>query len=227
MLQAQPKSTSFSIPQLDPENFRNILQHSAITTGDYVAAGDRFETVRPGYQVVKDQMSVTNLELPVLSAGLSQDGRSVILQKPARKEALNYAIKLPINAKSGQTPQDNHQELPQQPSIDLLSDLTGIQTSWISTSGKQKWSGWLPHLDLEVARELISGSAEHSVLFGHLDSPGKLTLQTQLNLWQMLHPAVQPGVHLDYEYPPEIVTIVLKSKSPLMEGRWREHQTCK
>src|SRR5262249_44266999 len=41
--------------------------------------------------------------------------------------------------------------------------------------------------------------------------PGALSLKTKLDLWQMLRPAVQPGSKLDHTWPPEKVTLTLRS----------------
>jgi len=48
--------------------------------GKYAVAGQRFESFRPGYQVVKDQEDVPRHALPVLSAGITSDNRTVVLQ---------------------------------------------------------------------------------------------------------------------------------------------------
>ncbi len=107
--------------------------------------------------------------------------------------------------------------MPQHAAIDLLSDLTGVETAWRSVHGKKNpgtnWSGWLPHLDLGVAHAFTSASQEHARFFELLKKPGTLQLRAQLDLWSMLHPAVQPGAKLGYEYPPEVVTVVLKSRA--------------
>jgi putative heme-binding domain-containing protein len=42
-----------------------------------------------------------------------------------------------------------------------------------------------------------------------------LKVSGQLDLWQMLHPAIQPGSKLDYEPAPEVVTLTFKSRTPL------------
>ena len=44
--------------------------------------------------------------------------------------------------------------------------------------------------------------------------PGELTLRGQLDLTDMLRPAVQPGSKIDYEYPPESVTVTFNAASP-------------
>ena len=76
-------------------------------------------------------------------------------------------------------------------------------------AGDGAWDGWLPHLDLAVARAFTAGSAEHDRLWELLKQPGTLTLRTKLDLWQMLRPAVQPGSTLDYTLPDEKVTFLM------------------
>jgi putative heme-binding domain-containing protein len=99
--------------------------------------------------------------------------------------------------------------------MDLLADLTGVEAMWQAAQGEGRWTGWLPHLDLTAVRGLTTGSAAHGQLFKCIDRKGTLTLRGQLDLFSMLHPAVQPESKLDYEYPPESITLVLQSNSKL------------
>ncbi len=80
---------------LDPAQFKNLVHQSAMTMGRYVTAGERFESFRPGYQAVKDQREIPRYDLPVLSAGITPDNRTLILQSLPRTTAVNYAVKLP------------------------------------------------------------------------------------------------------------------------------------
>jgi putative heme-binding domain-containing protein len=86
---------------------------------------------------------------------------------------------------------------------------------WRDAAGGTNWSGWLPHLDLTAARVFTAASEEHARLFESLKTPGTLTFRAQLDLWQMLRAATQPGSKLDFEYPPETVTVVFKSGGAL------------
>jgi putative heme-binding domain-containing protein len=70
-------------------------------------------------------------------------------------------------------------------------------------------------LDLKVARELAVGSAPHDAFWKSLQGPGQLVLQTQLDLTDMLRPAVQPGSQIDFELPPEQVTVTFESSAPV------------
>jgi putative heme-binding domain-containing protein len=198
---------SFDRP-LDPAQLRNLAAQTKVTMGKYVSAGDRFETLRPGYRVVQDELATPRYEIPVLSASLLPDGRTLALATGPRGAAVNYAVALPGLGRSNTT-----DELPQHAAIDLLTDLTGIEAEWIGRG--TNWSGWLPHLDLKVTRELTAHSLDHAVLWKHAAQPGTLKLRAQLDLWQALRAATQPGTQLDYEYPPETVTVVFKSTGEL------------
>lgn len=200
---------------VEPARWRQVGSESRLTKGIHVAAGDRFETLTPGYQVVKDQSKTQRYEVPVLSAGLAADRRSLVLRTVPRTDASNYAMTLP----DGLTPEraQNHarRELMQHAAVDLLTDLTGVEAEWRDAAGKIAWTGWLPHFDLQVARELTTGSGEHARLFALLATPGILHLRGQLDLNLMLRPAIQPGASLDFEYPSETVTVRLNSSGAL------------
>jgi putative heme-binding domain-containing protein len=204
---------------IDPAQFRNLIAQSSITMGRYVTAGERFESFRPGYQAVKDQRQIPRYDLPILSAGITPDDRTLVLQSFPRTTAVNYAIKLPEGTNENRPCDPSRHELPQQAALDVLCDLTGVETLWQGAAGKtddnNHWSGWLPHLDLSVARALTAVSSEHARLFDLTKTPGMIELKARLDLWQMLHPAIQPGAKLDYEYPPEIVTVILKSRAKI------------
>ena len=97
--------------------------------------------------------------------------------------------------------------LAQVASVDLGYDLCGVDATWRPEAGDEAWSGWLPHLDLAVARAFTAGSAEHDRLWEAIKRPGRLTLSTKLDLWQMLRPAVQPGSTTGYTLPDEEVSL--------------------
>ncbi len=149
----------------------------SIEYGEFVAPGDRFESQRPGYEVVQRQLDAPRFELPMFASQVSSDGRTLVLNTGQHK------VRPPA------TP-SRCKELP--PSISGY-DLSGVLATWQSDDGSESWSGWLPHLDLAVARALTAGSVDHDRLWQLLSTPGRLTLQTKLDLWQMLRPAVQPG----------------------------------
>ncbi len=200
---------------VDPAQWRTLARDSRVTTGAFVAAGDRFESLRPGYQVVKDQVKVPRYELPVLSAGIAPDLRSLVVQTSPRTAVSAYALTLPEGTGTARPHDAARHQTPQHAAIDLLTELTGIEVQWRDAAGQHQWSGWLPHFDLTVARELTSASEEHRRLFALLKTPGSLRLRGQLDLHLMLRPEIQPGAKIDFEYPTETVTIALKSSARL------------
>ncbi len=195
---------------LDPALVKEFAKQITVTQGKYVSAGDRFETIRPGYQAVQNQLLAPRHVVKILSTALSADRRSLLLRTEPRKEAANYAISLPRTNFS-----TNAKDLPQEPSTELAHDLTGVEAEWQNSAGTEKISAWLPHLDFNVAHAFTKQSAAHDSFWSNIAKPGALKIRTQLNLWQMLRSATQPDSKLDFEYPSETVTVVLKSKSPL------------
>ncbi len=199
---------------VDPVRWRGLAAASRVTRGPYVAAGDRFETLAPGYKVVKEQAQVARHDVPVLSAGLAQDLTSLVLRTAPRIHPEPYAVQLP-DGPEAKRPASAPGERPQHAAIDLLTDLAGVEAEWRDAAGRIEWKGWLPHLDLAVARELTAPSAEHARLFALLRQPGRLTLRTQLDLHLMLRPAIQPGAKIEFEYPAETVTLALRAPARL------------
>src|SRR5204863_3143622 len=98
---------------LDPGSLTNLSKRVTITRGKYVSAGDRFESLRPGYQAVQDQLVAPRYDVPVLSTLLTADRHALLLRTPPQFVAENYAITLPGFARS------NAPTLPQQDTIDL------------------------------------------------------------------------------------------------------------
>jgi putative heme-binding domain-containing protein len=201
---------------LDPAALRDLTRKTRIESGRFVGAGDRFETIRPGYQVVYDQLSASRFGQDVLSTSLSPDRRTLTVTTKPRTESVNYAVTLPTprsaGLRSGTLADGNDRARSEtgapHDEIDLLTDLTGVEAQLLSDGGKALWTGWLPHADLDVARELTRGSAEHDRLWALMEQSSLLLLRGQLDLWQMLQPAIQPGSTLDYERPRETVKVV-------------------
>ena len=70
-------------------------------------------------------MATPRYEIPVLSASLLPDGRTLALATAPREAAVSYAVALPGLGRSNTT-----DELPQHAAIDLLTDLTGVEAEW-------------------------------------------------------------------------------------------------
>jgi putative heme-binding domain-containing protein len=198
---------------LTPAQAAGLGVGGGIEFGRAVAAGDRFETVRPGYKAVQDQLRQPRTPLPVRAARVADDRRTVVLTTDPHPEAVGYALTLPgLGRPLG--PDAKRGELPQAPATDLAYDLTGVDAAWKSADGSETWAGWLPHPDLGVARPFTAGSAGHDGLWALARRPGTLTLRAALDLRGMLRPAVQPGSQLDHAPAPERVTLTVRSRSP-------------
>src|SRR5262249_9917013 len=140
--------------------------------------------------------------LPVHSVQVMADGRTLLLATALHPEPAGYALTLPGLGRPAK-PDPKRGELAQVPATDLQYDRCGVEAAWRPKAGEGAWSGWLPHLDVGVARALTRASAGHEELWAKSRQPGELTLRTTLDLRDMLRPAVQPGSRIDYEWPAE------------------------
>jgi putative heme-binding domain-containing protein len=211
---------AFDLEPNKSEHF-TLPSKPTIEFGRYVAAGDRFESLRPGYQVVHDQLMTPRFDLPVFGVRLV-GGNVLSLATAVHPEAATYVVTLDGLGRPPRFPGGD--ELPQVAETDITYDLCGVEAVWRQREWTRSWSGWLPHFDLQVARELTRKSDMHDELWTllrlgprqHLGpGPGDLTLRTKLDLWQMLRPAVQPGARIDHQWPEERVTLVFRAASPL------------
>ncbi len=226
--QAQPIATWAESPNeirvafnqpLDPLKLRNLTGQSTIQYGDYVRAGDRYETLVPPYAVVQRQLMSSRFDLPVASASLTTDLRNIILSTAALKVDSHFAITLPREQSTESNAKPSPHALTE---LDLTQD--GVQVTWNpsnkaitqhASSQSATLATWIPHLDLSVAKQLTAGSQQHDALWQALASAGELTLKTKVNLHSLLRPAVQPGSKLDYQWPPETVFFEVRSSQPI------------
>ncbi len=182
------------------ESMKQLGSLSTITYGSYVAAADAFESIRPGYAVTKLQQATARYDLPILSTSVTSDRRTLILTTAKHPASVGYALSLPGLGR--EFAKGDPTAIPQLPAIDLAYSLHGVEAHWKSLDGSvAEWNGWLPHLDLELARAMTHGQQQIAGLWDRLHSPGVLTLKTQLDPHGLFYPTVQPNSTLDY--PPE------------------------
>lgn len=170
-------------------------EKTRIEAGRYVNAGDRYETIRPGYQVVRDQMSAPRRWVEVQSLSLSADRRTIVLRVPRQTDPVTYAITLPM-PKTWLTKEG----IGQQAEMDVALTLNGIQATL--EGGNESLRAVLPHASPAVAREFTAGSAEHEDFFrelGHGDQTRALTLRGGIDVENIFVPAIQPGATLDWD----------------------------
>jgi putative heme-binding domain-containing protein len=196
---------------VDPQLLHDVVAQSKLTAGKFVRAGDRFETLWPGYAVVQAEKATPRFNVPIHSAQLTPDRRTLVLATDPLRAAVHYALTLPG---MGRPTKEAKGDLPQHAAIDLDFDLSGVEVNWSCVKGKWEWNGWLPTLDLDAARALTAGSAPHENFWKQLKEStykGDIRLKTQLNLIDMLRPAVQPGSKIDFELPAEQVTLAYET----------------
>ncbi len=199
---------------LDPLKLHQVAEKIQVEYGEFVRAGDRFETLVPPYAVVQRQLASRRNRLQVAGASLTSDLRTMIVSTAAMNANSHYAVTLPREEDLSTTAMAK-----QHPQIDLDFALHGVQATWKSADQVQDLpvgiTGWLPHLNLQVAREFTAGSSQHDALWSSIGDKGELTLRSKLDLHRVLRPIVQPGSKIDYEWPAESVTLVLSSTHPM------------
>ncbi|HEY2762117.1 MAG TPA: hypothetical protein VGI75_15270, partial [Pirellulales bacterium] len=74
---------------------RDVLTKTKLTGGRYVRAGDRFESIWPGYAAVQAQNATRRFDIPVRSAQITPDARTLILATDSVSQAVHYGLTLP------------------------------------------------------------------------------------------------------------------------------------
>ena len=203
---------------LDPQALKDLGSRIVIEGSEFADAAERFESFRPGYAVVDRQQHTARTAIEVYNVQLTADRRTLILSTAPHSAAMTYAIALPALVRAETQPG----QLKQLPDVDVQYDLGGVEATWQPDDNAVAWQGWLPHVHTDVAHAFTQRSATHEELWQQLAGAGTLTLHTSLNLRDMLRPAIQPGESIDYEFPPEEVTIVLTSNCRMeaaLDGR--------
>lgn len=196
---------------LDPARLRNLTGQTTITYGEFVAAGDRFETLKPGYAAVQRQMESARNSLPVDGVSVTSDRRTLVIATAPHLSTVQYAITLPpLERDQGKDKSTGTSSIQQASQIDLAYSLNGVLATWEpDDKTESSWSGVLPYLDFNVVNAFSSQDADSKRFQMILRRKGTLTLQTQLDLRNLVHPAVQPGSELAHEWPDEPVRVRL------------------
>ena len=195
---------------LDPASWGQVASKARLIYGRFVRAGERYETLAPPYQVVQIQATSRRYQLPVYDARVAEDEHTLVLRTGPQARGLWYALTLPRTHDSG-----TGKGLPQEPFIDVDYTLEGALAEVANKRGQMLWSGWLPHLDLDAARQFTAASPRHRRLWQLASEGTRWTLRAQLRLDHMLRPERQIGTRLDEPLPPEEVTVRFTANCPL------------
>jgi len=178
---ASPTETVIAFDRaLNAAAWRDLAARTKIEFGRYVTAADRLEKMWPGYAVVQMQQRQPRHSLIVKSARVGADGHSLVLETGPRAKTFNYSVSIGASKAWPDT------------SLDLAHDLAGLAAEWRGKSGA-KWTGWLPHPDFSAAKQFTRASGAHDELWKRVGETGTLALRGQLNLFNLLQPATQPG----------------------------------
>ncbi len=178
---------------LDPADWREAREKIRIEAGKYVGAGDRFETVRPGYQVVREQMAAPRRWVNAIGLALSEDQRTISVRVAPQTAPDFYALTLPA-PEAWKQPGG----IAQHPQIDILVSLNGVQAT--VRAGVRELSGILPHASAAVSRVLTEGSAGHTALLDLAAAAGSsVALRGFVDPSNPFTPTVQPGSKLDWD----------------------------
>ncbi|MGV3774980.1 MAG: ThuA domain-containing protein [Verrucomicrobiales bacterium] len=178
---------------LEPADWREAQAAIKIEAGEFVGAGDRYEIMRPGYQVVRDQMASPRRWVDVLGLSLSADRRTLVLRAPRQTEPVSYAITLP-------TPPRWRQKggIPQREEIDLAVNLNGVEAILQNEQLEQRII--LPHPSLEASATFTQGSAGHEAFFkGLAGHNATVSIRGAVDTSNPFVPAIQPGGKLDWD----------------------------
>ncbi len=184
---------------LDEAEWLGLAREIRIESGAYASPGDRFEVLRPGYQVVRDQLAQPRRWLDLRGVGFDHGGRTLVLRVPPQGGAggpasmAHQVVTLPLPA-SWKT----ENGLAQAAAMDVAVHAHGVQGRAVLQDGRAA-AVLLPHPAPEVSAALMRGSADHEA-FMHLarQDGARVTLSGWVDAANPLVPAVQPGSKLDW-----------------------------
>ena len=102
--------------ELKPEEWSGVLEKIRIEAGLYVSAGDRYEVIAPGYQIVRNQMAAPRRDVRTLALSITPDAKTLVLKIEKQTESVGYAVTLPVPG-SWQSPATG---IIQRPEMDVL-----------------------------------------------------------------------------------------------------------
>ena len=180
---------AFDAP-LQAADLTALKSTARIEAGEFVSPGDRFESVRPGYQAVRDQLAAPRRLIEIEGMGLTPDSRTLVLRVPPQIDSVKYAVTLPL-------PESWRTDSPiaQHPEMDVGLSLNGMEAIAETPAGRLKIM--LPHPSLKVSQTFTTGSADHEKFFSL--APTAVEFAGRVDTTNIFQPATQPGATLDWD----------------------------
>ncbi|TMQ01040.1 MAG: c-type cytochrome, partial [Verrucomicrobia bacterium] len=167
---ANPTETRVAFDrQLDPSVTNAVLQQQ-IEFGEFVRGADRYEVLKPPYQVVKQQEATPRGRLEIVAARLDDGEKTLVLTTEPHPQTATYALTVPGVKMKGATGAGEtvdvdydlsgvlallaaHKPFMTLPPIRDLARKAGLKTS------EFVWNDWLPYPSVALTERLTGPSA--------------------------------------------------------------------
>ncbi len=183
------------------------IQGKEIEFGEYVSAADRYEKLKPPYQVVKHQTATPRGKLKIVSASLQNDDHTLVLKTTPHPLLAKYAVTIPgIKARGSTGPGET---------VDVEYDLNGVsglaiddalasklpkslrepakKTGLKMLNNGEMQSACLPHSDLKLVSELLGK-------FEHQTRPYPLAKEQKLSRYQIQFKLAAPANAVKFRF---------------------------
>lgn len=116
-----------------------------IEFGTYVSAGDRFEVLKPPYEVVQQQEATPRGHLAVRSSRLDDGGATLVLTTDPHPLSVSYVLSV-----SGLPPKRRGDD---SAGFEVEYDFHGVAARY--RGGGHPWRGWLPYPNWSIGAEFL------------------------------------------------------------------------
>src|SRR5438132_10346970 len=148
---ADPDSGHGDTPSLTP----------TIEFGEYVRAADRYEVLKPPYQVVKQQEAAPRGKIKILAAKTDHDNQTLVLTTEPHPQAVTYALTIPGVKGQGKMGAGE--------TVDVDYDLSGAGARFVTGLDHLQESPAREFLDLVQNKE-VTFPKKYDVWFPHADA---------------------------------------------------------
>jgi putative heme-binding domain-containing protein len=174
---ASPTEARIAFDKPLDSSVTNSVLGREIQFGEHVRAGDRYEVLKPPYQVVKLQEATPRGRLKITAAKLEHNQQTLVLTTDPHPQQAKFALSIPgVKAWAAKSADAT---------VDVEYDLHGVEAQWTKNrrdGTRREWSGWLPHFDWDISRRMVAPSLTHEMLrLQSLASAGVLHLRARID----------------------------------------------